>query len=279
MRLSPWPVRQFSRGLSHHSNRKTQPEEQEEQIIIITYKDKQLVTSLFLTPSFFLTPSLLTFTPSVLPHPASSSHLSPPPPLAPLSLRVNSDHVWHFIGSLHFSPLLRLMGCLAINEHAKTWTGPRSGKGYVHTNTHTHTYGHSHAPSLLVAECQSRGPGKGHYFGYMEAYTHHTQKIYAHKHTHAGTTLSVTSGSVCCGSVTSTLLTASSDVFCLVFQQRKVKLLLLQNGSNWYFEFHAVNLHFIVEIMSAILNAAMLLNCSENKTKYFSMLLKCVLFE
>jgi len=49
------------------------------------------------------------------------------------------------------------MGCLAINEHAKTRTGPRSGKGYIHTNT----YGHAHALLLLAAECGSWGPGWG----------------------------------------------------------------------------------------------------------------------
>lgn len=66
-------------------------QKREDQIIIITYRDKQIATSLFLTQSFFPTPSLPTFTPSVLPHPASSispsSHLSLRlPPLAPPSL-------------------------------------------------------------------------------------------------------------------------------------------------------------------------------------------------
>lgn len=76
------------------------------------------------------------------PPPRPSSHLSLRP--APLHARqVNSDHVWHFISYLHFSPPLRLMGCLAINEYAKTGIGPRSGKGYIDTNTHMHMDAHT----------------------------------------------------------------------------------------------------------------------------------------
>lgn len=106
------------------------------------------------------------------------------------------------------------MGWLAINEHAKTWTGPRSGKGYVHT----HAYGHSHAPSLLVAACQSWGQGRGTIFVTWKQT--HTEDIHIQTHTHAGMTLSVTSSSVCCGSVTSILLTSGSNVFmsCTQFQ-------------------------------------------------------------
>lgn len=101
-------------------------------------------------PSYLLPPSSVSL-------PRCSFALPPPSPLS--SLRTapspcssfspcphweNSDHVWRFIGSLHFSPLLRLMDCLAINEHAKTWTGPRSGKGYIYKPAHTHTHSHMH---------------------------------------------------------------------------------------------------------------------------------------
>lgn len=137
---------------------------------------------------------------------------------------MNSDHVWHFIGSLHFSPLLRLMGCLAINEHAKTWTGPRSGKGYIHRNTHTHTRIYTRTVPIS-SRMSELGPRKGHYFRYMEAYKHR-RKIYTCKRTHAGTTLSVTSSSVYCGSVTCMLLTSSSFVFYIFIFQRKLVLFL-----------------------------------------------------
>ena len=108
----------------------------------------------------------------------------------------------------------------------------------THTHTHTHTYiytcGRSHGPSLLVAECQSWGPRKGHYFRYMEAYKHR-RKIYTYKHTHAGMTLSVTSSSVDCGSATCTPLTRSSFDF-----------ISLHFSANWnvffFFKCHAVNL-------------------------------------
>lgn len=115
------------------------------QILIITYRHKQLVTSLFLTPSLFPAPSLHTFTPSVLPYPATSISplifFLPLPPHAPPSLLttspVNSDHVWCFISSLHFSLLLRLMGCWAINEQDLDWT-------HSHTNPHIHMDIHKH---------------------------------------------------------------------------------------------------------------------------------------
>lgn len=45
---SPWPGQQFLRDL-----RGIQTEEPSDHIIIITYQDKQLATSLFLTPFFF----------------------------------------------------------------------------------------------------------------------------------------------------------------------------------------------------------------------------------
>lgn len=132
-----------------HLGCKTQAERREDQIIIIAREDKQPATSLLLTPSFFL-PSSAPHFHSLRPLLLSSvpATCSSPAPRHPR--RVNSDHVWHFIGSLHFSPLWRLMGCSAINEYAKTRKGPRSGKGYVHT--------HTWATALLVAECPNWAP-------------------------------------------------------------------------------------------------------------------------
>lgn len=63
---SPWPGQQFLCDL-----RGMQTEEPSDHIIIITYQDKQLATSLFLTPSFF--PE------SLLPHFHSLLASSPPP--------------------------------------------------------------------------------------------------------------------------------------------------------------------------------------------------------
>ncbi len=170
--LSAWLVQHISLGF--YSNSKTQTDEWEDQIIIITYKDKQLVTSLFPTPSLLPPSTLLTFIPSVLPHPASS--ISPPlifPCTSSCSSLLglhwmNSDHVWHFIGSLHISSLLRLMGCLAINEHAKTWTGPQSSK-----DTHTWTFTRIISISSRMPEL---GPQRGALF--LLHGRVHTQKIY-----------------------------------------------------------------------------------------------------
>ena len=63
------------------------------------------------------------------------------------------------------------MGCLAINEHAKTSTGPRSGKGYIHINTHVWSLTSTIPISSRVPEL---GPKEG-----IVAYT---QKIYTYAH-------------------------------------------------------------------------------------------------
>lgn len=117
--------------------------QREDKIFIIANGDKQAATSVFLTPSFFHTPSPPHFhslfcplAPFISPLRSSSTSLCSSLPPWPHS--VNSDHVCRFIGSLHFSPLLRLMGCSAINEHARTSAEARSGQHCIYRKTHIH---------------------------------------------------------------------------------------------------------------------------------------------
>lgn len=142
-------------------------------------------------PSYLLPPSSVSLPQCSFalppPSPLSSLRMAPSPcsSFSPCPHWENSDHVWRFIGSLHFSPLLRLMDCLAINEHAKTWTGPRSGKGYIYKPAHTPTLRLSHAPSLLAAECLSWGPGRTWQYANID-------------NTHTHIYMSITSKDICC---------------------------------------------------------------------------------
>ena len=119
----------------------------------------------------------------------------------------------------------------------------------IHTHAHTHIYMWKLTCTVPISSRMSElGPRKGHYFHYMEAYKHR-RKIYTYKHTHAGMTLSVTSSSVYCGSVTCMLLTSSSFVF-----------ISLYFSANWYF-FKMPSCKFKAEK-----SLLMLLNCSKNTT-------------